>query len=224
MSDYYISLTEQKRVPEYRRPLLARLLVSADARLFLLVLPLLLFVLATVILPVGQFLARAIDNSAIASNLPLTAAHLADWQPGGDLPGGDAFAAFLHRLEHQDDNATDEGGPRDGWNGLRQLDVELLDHQATGRSDEKGHGKLREVVFRRRITQRGRELLHALRENGQHREHRAALDHHIKEIALRRQPAEVLRDEQVAGRGDRQEFGDTFNDAEEDDREPVWHG
>ncbi|WP_374379219.1 ABC transporter permease [Dongia sp.] len=94
MSDYSTSLKSLGRAPRLRRPLLSRLLGSADARLFILVLPLLVFVLVTVVLPVGQFLARAIDNSAIAKNLPLTAASLAEWQPGATLPDGPAFAAF----------------------------------------------------------------------------------------------------------------------------------
>ena len=63
-------------------------------RRFILVLPLLVFVLVTVIVPVGHFLARSIDNSAIATNLPLTSESLGGWQPGADLPAGDAFAAF----------------------------------------------------------------------------------------------------------------------------------
>lgn len=67
---------------------------NPEIRHFALILPLLIFVCVTVILPVGHFLFRAIDNSSIAGNLPETAASLRDWQPGADLPDNASFAAF----------------------------------------------------------------------------------------------------------------------------------
>lgn len=82
------------RAPDFRRPLLSGLLASANVRLFALVLPLLCFIIVTVIMPVGQFLGRAIDNSAIADNLPRTSTALAGWQPTDGAPDNAAFAAF----------------------------------------------------------------------------------------------------------------------------------
>ena len=61
-------------------------------------LPLLLFIIITVIVPVGHFLSRAIDNSTIAENLPRTAASLVNWQPTDGVPDEPAFAAFAEDI------------------------------------------------------------------------------------------------------------------------------
>ncbi len=50
------------------------------------------------IVPVGHFLSRAIDNSTIAENLPRTATSLADWQPTDGVPDEAAFAAFAEDI------------------------------------------------------------------------------------------------------------------------------
>ena len=92
------SLTRLPRAPGFWRPVFSRLFFSANARLFLLVLPLLLFIIVTVIVPVGHFLSRAIDNSTIAENLPRTAASLVDWQPADGVPDEAAFAAFAEDI------------------------------------------------------------------------------------------------------------------------------
>ncbi|MDY0873543.1 ABC transporter permease [Dongia rigui] len=86
--------TDHHRAPGFRRPFLSGVFASANLRLFLLVLPLLGFIIVTVIVPVGHFLARSVDNSAIADNMPLTAAALAAWQPADGTPDQAAFAAF----------------------------------------------------------------------------------------------------------------------------------
>ncbi|WP_374312107.1 ABC transporter permease [Dongia sp.] len=92
------SLTELPRAPGFWRPALSRLFFSANARLLLLVLPLLFFIIVTVIVPVGHFLSRAIDNSTIAENLPRTAASLVDWRPADGVPDEAAFAAFAEDI------------------------------------------------------------------------------------------------------------------------------
>jgi putative spermidine/putrescine transport system permease protein len=92
------SLTGLPRAPGFWRPVFSHLFFSANARLFLLVLPLLLFIIITVIVPVGHFLSRAIDNSTIAENLPRTAASLVDWQPADGVPDEAAFAAFAEDI------------------------------------------------------------------------------------------------------------------------------
>ncbi len=61
-------------------------------------LPLLFFIIVTVIVPVGHFLSRAIDNSTIAENLPRTAASLVDWRPADGVPDEAAFAAFAEDI------------------------------------------------------------------------------------------------------------------------------
>jgi putative spermidine/putrescine transport system permease protein len=92
------TLTRLHRAPSFWRPVFWRLFLSADARLFALVLPLLLFIIVTVIVPVGHFLYRAVDNSTIAENLPRTAASLANWQPADGVPDEASFAAFAEDI------------------------------------------------------------------------------------------------------------------------------
>jgi putative spermidine/putrescine transport system permease protein len=82
------------RAPGNWRSVLYGLWVNRELRLFLLVLPLLLFIVITVVVPVGQFLYRAIDNNLLADNLPLVAASLADWQPGDGLPDDASLSAL----------------------------------------------------------------------------------------------------------------------------------
>jgi len=85
---------ETYRAPGFWRSVFAKILFGAEMRHFALVLPLLLFILATVVVPVGHFLYRAIDNSTLANNLPRAAASLSDWQPQDGVPGNATFAAF----------------------------------------------------------------------------------------------------------------------------------
>ena len=57
------------------------------------------------------------------------------------------------------------------------------------------------------------------------REDRAQLDDDVERRPLLRVEAEQLGGEdQVAGRGDRQEFGDALDDAEDDRDQQDWHG
>jgi len=92
--------TVDNRAPGNWRPAFSRLAANRDLRLFLLVLPLLAFVVVTVLIPVGQFLYRAIDNDLLAENLPRTAVSLADWSPDDGLPGPASFQALAHDI-HQ---------------------------------------------------------------------------------------------------------------------------
>src|SRR5690348_17996007 len=54
------------------------------------------------------------------------------------------------------------------------------------------------------------------------RQDRAGLDTHVEQIGTRTQP--VLGNQQMPGRGDRQELGDALDDAEDDHTEEVVHG
>lgn len=92
------AIVERYRAPGFWRSVFSKLLFGAEARHFALVLPLLLFILVTVVAPVGHFLYRAIDNSTVAENLPRTAASLSDWQPADGVPDEAAFAAFAEDI------------------------------------------------------------------------------------------------------------------------------
>ncbi len=74
---------------------------------FLLVVPLLVFVTVTVLVPVAQFLWRAVDNSELHDGLPLTSAALDGWPAGDDLPGDPAFAALIGDLAQSAANKTE---------------------------------------------------------------------------------------------------------------------
>ncbi len=67
-------------------------------RAFALVLPLLLFILLTFILPIVSLLQNAVYDTSISNNLPNTMAALRDWD-GKDLPGEPAFAALAADLK-----------------------------------------------------------------------------------------------------------------------------
>lgn len=61
----------------------------------------------------------------------------------------------------------------------------------------------------------------AFGKNGQDSNDGTTLDDDVKEVTLPGQPAEILRDEQVAGGGDREELGDTLNKTKDDNGEPF---
>ena len=63
-----------------------------------MVAPLLLFVVLTVIVPVGMFLFRAIDNRDLQTNLAHTSKSLATWSLADGLPPEPAFAALVRDL------------------------------------------------------------------------------------------------------------------------------
>jgi putative spermidine/putrescine transport system permease protein len=65
-------------------------------RAFLLVAPLLFFVLITFIAPIGDMLFRAVENQIVPDNMPRTVAALEDWDPTDtELPPDAAFEALL---------------------------------------------------------------------------------------------------------------------------------
>lgn len=111
---------QRSRAPGNWRSVRSGILANRDLRLFLLVLPLLAFILVTVVAPVCQFLYRAIDNDLLANNLPLTAASLVDWQPSQGVPGPESFRALA-----MDIRAAREAGT------LGQV-AQALNQQVTG--------------------------------------------------------------------------------------------
>jgi putative spermidine/putrescine transport system permease protein len=81
-------------------------------RAFLLVLPLLLFVLVMFVLPIGQMLFRSVDNTAPCRLVPETCQGLQRWD-GTGLPDEALYAAFARELaERFKDKTADQLGTR----------------------------------------------------------------------------------------------------------------
>ncbi|WP_093249927.1 ABC transporter permease [Rubrimonas cliftonensis] len=75
---------------------LARSLRRKRLRAFLLVLPLLAFVLLTFIAPIADMLFRSVENQIIPDNMPRTVAALEEWDPAeSELPPDAAFEALV---------------------------------------------------------------------------------------------------------------------------------
>ncbi|QEX17277.1 polyamine ABC transporter substrate-binding protein [Hypericibacter terrae] len=70
---------------------------TAKLRAFLLVLPLLLFVIVAFVLPIGQMLLRSIDNTAPCRLIPQTCRALQGWD-GTGTPGEAVYASFAQEL------------------------------------------------------------------------------------------------------------------------------
>ncbi len=85
-----------RRVPRKRG---APFMTRNDMKMALLVAPLILFVFVTVLVPVGQFLFRAVDNSEIHNNLRATAIALQGWNERDGVPGEAVFAALVSDLK-----------------------------------------------------------------------------------------------------------------------------
>ncbi|MFO1142936.1 MAG: ABC transporter permease [Amaricoccus sp.] len=80
------------------RPLKASLRRAQRAqkmRALMLIAPLLIFVLVSFLLPIGDMLFRSVENQIVPETLPKTVAALHDWDAGsGEVPGEPAFAAL----------------------------------------------------------------------------------------------------------------------------------
>ena len=89
-------------------PDLARALARAERRRKLvgaaLTLPLLAFLLATLLVPIGALLTRAVENPEVANSLPRTGAALAGWDRHSE-PAAAAFAAVARDLATLDEGA-----------------------------------------------------------------------------------------------------------------------
>ncbi|MDE0347770.1 MAG: ABC transporter permease, partial [Boseongicola sp.] len=74
---------------------LRRALRREKARAFLLVAPLLLFVLLTFIAPIADMLFRSVENGIVHETIPRTVQALQDWDPEqGGPPGDEVYEAF----------------------------------------------------------------------------------------------------------------------------------
>ncbi len=90
------------------KPLKAALAAAerrARWRAFLLVVPLLAFVLITFIAPIGQLLKRSVYNPAFSDNMPNIVAWFAE-NPAGTEPNEEAFAALVADLRQARENKT----------------------------------------------------------------------------------------------------------------------
>ena len=87
------------------RRALARASRRARWRAFLLVLPLLAFILITFILPIGQMLYRSIHNDGFSANMPQLSAWFAE-HPAGTDPDEGAFAALATDLQTSAEGKT----------------------------------------------------------------------------------------------------------------------
>ena len=84
------------------RPLKAslnRALRRSKLRALMLIAPLLLFILITFIIPIGQMLFRSVENQLVGDVLPRTVAELQDWDHlSGEAPGENVFSALTQDL------------------------------------------------------------------------------------------------------------------------------
>lgn len=79
---------------------LARALHMQKIRALMLIAPLLLFVLITFILPIGDMLFRSVENQIVRDTLPKTVVALRDWDPAsGEAPGEDVYFALAQDLK-----------------------------------------------------------------------------------------------------------------------------
>jgi len=84
------------------RPLkasLSRALRRQKLRAMLLIAPLLLFIMITFVVPIGQMLFRSVENQIVSDVLPLTTKMLVNWDASsGKAPENDVFAALTKDL------------------------------------------------------------------------------------------------------------------------------
>ena len=74
---------------------LARALRRQKLRALMLISPLLLFIMISFILPIGDMLYRSIENGIVVKTLPRSVAALAEWDPNtGELPDEAVYAAM----------------------------------------------------------------------------------------------------------------------------------
>ena len=68
-------------------------------RAFLLVAPLLLFIIITYIMPIGSMLTRSIDDKMVTEMLPKTYKAMETWD-GKELPSEEVFEAFYFDFQN----------------------------------------------------------------------------------------------------------------------------
>jgi putative spermidine/putrescine transport system permease protein len=100
--------TATNALPQIGTPELARTLARVESRRRLtaiaLTLPLLLFLLATLLVPIALLLKRAVENPEVANTLPLTGQALSGWDKKSAPPDA-AFAAIAKDLSRLEEGA-----------------------------------------------------------------------------------------------------------------------
>ena len=88
--------------------------------------------------------------------------------------------------------------------------------------DKKSEGQFAEVVLRLTFPQGRGEMLDTLGEDRDDGENGTTLDDNGEEIGLAMNPAEILRNEEMACRRNGEEFGDPLDKTQNHDRNPNW--
>lgn len=79
---------------------LARALRRQKIRAFLLIVPLLAFILISFIAPIGDMLLRSVENGIVPETMPRTVVALEEWdEASGEAPGEAVFAAFYEDMK-----------------------------------------------------------------------------------------------------------------------------
>jgi len=79
---------------------LSRALRLQKTRALMLIAPLLLFVLLTFVVPIGDMLMRSVKNQVVSDTIPLTVMELASWDSTtGELPSEAVYDALAHDLQ-----------------------------------------------------------------------------------------------------------------------------
>jgi len=87
------------------RVALARATRRAKWRAFALVAPLLIFIIVTFAIPIGQMLYRSVNNTAFSANMPNLGEYFKNNEVTG-VPGEEAYAALVADLVHARSNKT----------------------------------------------------------------------------------------------------------------------
>ena len=135
---------------------------------------------------------------------------------------GAKFFAAQKKLHGEKRQATDE--QRDGHRRgiFRQFKALFIQHEADCAGDAEGDEDFQQVVERFLLPELKDEFINALRKQRQHGDDRAALDDDIVEVGFF-DVQDPLGDEQMAGGGNRNEFSNALDDAEDEVDEPVVH-
>ncbi len=123
---------------------LARATRRSKIRAFLLVAPLLLFILITFIIPILDMLTRSVSNPEVQAAIPETAALLAEWD-GKDLPPEAVFAALAKELA--DDSRRRDIGRMAGRLNFEDSGFRSLFNKTQRRIDRVKSGPYKEALI-----------------------------------------------------------------------------
>ena len=125
-------------------------------------------------------------------------------------------------LDDKEEHASDDESEGDGEDRLGQFKAVIFQDDPAASGQGEGGGEFKQVGSGSGVLPLKGQLAATIGEQRDDRQDGAGLDDNIEEVALRLE--ESACDEQVAGGGDGEEFGDSLNDSQKYDRDPVWHG